>query len=352
MNSEIYIFLIVLVVSSSISWGICLMSHQIIQLASGRIDGPQRIHDGQVPRIGGLAILLTTVTTVVVSGKEEIALLAVLTIAALPVVLAGLVEDFTGSVSAVVRLFMSLVSGSLFCFLTGYQLTDAYFNVLNDFLHVPLVGFLVTSLAIASMVNAINIIDGLNGLSAGTTILMLMSIGILASLLGDIEVAFVSLLIVPAILGFLIFNFPFGKIFLGDGGAYFLGFLLAGLAILLNERNSEVSPFAIFLIVAYPLYELVRSVCRRVLTPGYFAFEPDKRHLHHLLYEFVARRTSMSRVSQNNCSSLAAMLFPAICCAWALVFFRETVWLMSGFCLFVILYEVTSASVSTKMSLE
>ena len=106
--------------------------------------------------------------------------------------------------------------------------------------------------------------DGLNGLAAATAMLMIASFGLLAEKFGDTELAMICFLLIASGAGFVVWNFPFGKIFLGDSGAYLLGALAATLSVMLPERNAEISPFSSLLIVIYPFYELIRSFVRRV----------------------------------------------------------------------------------------
>ena len=113
------------------------------------------------------------------------------------------------------------------------------------------------------MCHAINIIDGLNGLASGTCIIILTSIAILSGMSGDGDIKLVALLVLAPTLGFFLLNFPRGLIFLGDGGAYFLGMTVAFVAINLPTRNPEISSFASLLIVSYPIYETMRSYVRR-----------------------------------------------------------------------------------------
>jgi hypothetical protein len=92
-----------------------------------------------------------------------------------------------------------------------------------------------------------------------------------------------------AIAGFLVWNYPFGRLFLGDGGAYFLGFMLGALSILLVTRNRAVSAWFPVLVLAYPLVEVAFSVYRRKVLRGRAAGLPDAAHLHQLLYKRIVR---------------------------------------------------------------
>jgi UDP-N-acetylmuramyl pentapeptide phosphotransferase/UDP-N-acetylglucosamine-1-phosphate transferase len=135
---------------------------------------------------------------------------------------------------------------------------------------------------VAGVANAVNIIDGFHGLASGTVILMLLALSALAYQAGDAPLAQVGMLTAAAVAGFWLVNYPWGKLFLGDGGAYFVGFALAWIAVLLPMRNPGVSPWASLMVCAYPIIEVLYSIVRRSLrglSPG----DPDRHHLHSLL---------------------------------------------------------------------
>jgi UDP-N-acetylmuramyl pentapeptide phosphotransferase/UDP-N-acetylglucosamine-1-phosphate transferase len=146
-----------------------------------------------------------------------------------------------------------------------------------------------TAFAVAGVANAVNIIDGFNGLSSGTVLVILAALGSLAALQGDTALALACAVLGAAVLGFWLVNFPLGKIFLGDGGAYLVGFALAWLAVLLLMRHPGVSPWLVLLACAYPVTEVLYSVWRRRrqrLPTG----APDNLHLHSLIKTQVIMR--------------------------------------------------------------
>mgnify|MGYP003706091021 CR=1 FL=1 len=342
MNAELEIYLIAFSISLLSSGAIFGLLRQRNQTGWDSLAGPQQIHQGAVPRIGGIAIIAGVSACFMFF---QLPLLPLLTVVAMPVFLAGVVEDFTGSVSAKLRLVVSLISGCLFCWITGYQITGVGVDALGFLLAIPGISFVMTSLAVGAMVNALNIVDGLNGLAGATAILMIGSFGVLFGQSGDFELKIICFVLVFACLGFLLWNFPFGKIFLGDGGAYFLGALVAGIAVLLPERNDEISPFASLLIIIYPFYELVRSTTRRIVAIGIRALEPDDKHLHSLIYKCLSARGLMSKSTQNSLASVLVLMLPLLCCFWAVMFATERSMLISGILVFIFLYETAMASV-------
>ena len=113
------------------------------------------------------------------------------------------------------------------------------------------------------MVNAFNLIDGLNGLSSYISISIAASLSIVSFDVGNSQFAIFLVLLSFAVLGFSVLNFPFGKIFLGDGGAYALGHLLVWSAILLIDKETEISPFSILLIFFWPVADTGLAIWRR-----------------------------------------------------------------------------------------
>jgi UDP-N-acetylmuramyl pentapeptide phosphotransferase/UDP-N-acetylglucosamine-1-phosphate transferase len=343
MDSEIYQYAICFALSFGLSGTIVLFLHRLYHFGSDCIKGPQKIHDGSVPRVGGLAIFVSLIICLTFIGEQSSSLLMTLALPTLPIMIAGLLEDCTGSISPKLRLTISLISGVLFCWITGYRITNVDVDMMAEFLNIPAVSVLLTSLAIASLINAINIIDGLNGLAAITAAIMIVSFGILSGQAGDLEQKIICSVVLLIVAGFLVWNFPFGKIFLGDGGAYFLGAMVAGLAVLMPERNSEVSPFASLLIVIYPFYELVRSTFRRIATKGLHAFTPDNSHLHSLMYLVTASLTNFSKSIQNSLAAIITLTLPLLCCFWAVIFFDKRGLLLAGVVGFILIYESTIA---------
>ena len=138
--------------------------------------------------------------------------------------------------------------------------------------------------------NAINIIDGFNGLAAGAMLIMLAAFAVVAHRVDDDLVFSLAVIYGALVLGFFLVNFPGGRIFLGDGGAYFCGFLLAALGVLLPARNADVSAWNALLICAYPVIETLASIRRKARRDGHSVGQPDRVHFHMLAHRRYARR--------------------------------------------------------------
>jgi UDP-N-acetylmuramyl pentapeptide phosphotransferase/UDP-N-acetylglucosamine-1-phosphate transferase len=146
---------------------------------------------------------------------------------------------------------------------------------------------LLTVFAIVGLVNAYNIIDGLNGISSMVGIITLTALAYTGFNLGDLMVVSLSLSLLGSILGFFFWNYPKGKIFLGDGGAYLIGFWIGALSIWICNRHQEVSPWFPLLINAYPVSETIFTIYRRIIQKNKNVFKPDSIHLHGLIYHRI-----------------------------------------------------------------
>jgi UDP-N-acetylmuramyl pentapeptide phosphotransferase/UDP-N-acetylglucosamine-1-phosphate transferase len=149
---------------------------------------------------------------------------------------------------------------------------------------------LVTAIVVTGGSNAINIIDGFNGLSGSTIVIMAGGLAAVGCQHGDNLVVTLGALGIGATLGFLAVNYPRGKLFLGDGGAYFLGFWVSEMAVLLLVRNASVNAWEVLSICAYPVIEVLFSIYRRRFIQKVSPGAPDALHLHTLVYRRMVFR--------------------------------------------------------------
>ncbi|TAK87014.1 MAG: glycosyl transferase [Aquabacterium sp.] len=251
--------------------------------------GVQKLHKHPVPRIGGAALatglLVAGLGSWLSNASDGTAL--VLALCAVPTFLAGLIEDLTKRVSVRRRLIASFASPLLAVIFLDAQLTRLDTPLLDSLMTFAPLAILFTVFAVGGMTNAINIIDGLNGLASGSVALMLAGLGCIAWLHNDMLVVQLCGVGVAAVVGFMLLNYPFGRIFLGDGGAYLLGFWLAECAVLLLMRNPEVSTWAALTACLYPFWETMFSMYRRTVIRRAASGRPDNMHFHHLLYRRV-----------------------------------------------------------------
>lgn len=255
--------------------------------------GPQKYHLVPTPRIGGIAIvagLLATGGGMLILGMgESYALYGLLLVSAVPAFMGGLVEDITKRVGVMERLLLTMVSGAMAAWLLGGVLNRLDMPGLDQAMQYLPIALVFTVFAVGGVANAINIVDGYNGLASGLGVISLLAVAGVAAVLGDHLILSASLAMAGALLGFLAWNWPAGKIFMGDGGAYLLGFWLAELAILLVVRNPSVSPWFPILLLIHPIFETLFSIYRRQVLRGHAAGRPDALHLHQLIYHRIVR---------------------------------------------------------------
>ncbi len=241
-------------------------------------DKPQLFHDRPTPRAGGIGIYLTNF--LVVFNPLGWKFLA----ASLPAFIAGLMDDFS-SLSPKVRLVFQIISAALAVFLLEAMIDSLGFGI-----DVPFwLGAILTIIAITGVINAINIIDGFNGLAGGFSLLAFLSIAYVAYKVDDMVILEIAFINIAALLGFLALNFPKGKIFLGDGGAYFLGFALASLSLLLHHNHPEVSQWYPLALLAYPVFEVIFTIYRRKFLDKKEATLHDNNHLHQIIFRSVTK---------------------------------------------------------------
>jgi UDP-GlcNAc:undecaprenyl-phosphate/decaprenyl-phosphate GlcNAc-1-phosphate transferase len=254
--------------------------------------GPQKFHTTITPRIGGLAIFigLQIGSGVLVWTENPVnAMFFYVMVASLPVFVAGLAEDLTKFVGVKWRLLAALLSGWVFTALFEINAIRLDIPYLDLLLQNPWLAVLFLSIAIAGLSNAYNIIDGFNGLASMVGIISFLAIGYVAHQVADPLVMILAWIGIGAIAGFFLWNYPRGLIFLGDSGAYLIGFIIACASVLLVVRHPLVSPWFALLVNAYPIFETLFTMWRRFVHQGKSMGLPDGAHFHSLIYRRVMR---------------------------------------------------------------
>jgi len=256
------------------------------------LSGPQKFHAFAVPRIGGVGIVAGLVVALPVlwfSLPEAARVGLILLGCGLPAFVVGVAEDMTKRVSPRRRLLATAVSAGLAAWFLSAMITRTDIPGLDTWVSFGFGAVTLTLLAVAGIANSVNIIDGFNGLASMCVVIMLAAIAYVGFQVGDPMIGLLALAGIGAVLGFFVWNFPGGLIFLGDGGAYFLGFYVAELSILLLLRNPEVSPLFPLLVCIYPVFETLFSIYRRRFLRATPPHMPDGIHLHSLVYRRVMR---------------------------------------------------------------
>jgi UDP-N-acetylmuramyl pentapeptide phosphotransferase/UDP-N-acetylglucosamine-1-phosphate transferase len=258
------------------------------------LDGVQKVHTSAVPRIGGVGVvaglllgfLLFRIRFAGQMSFPNSPKVFLLLACSLPAFLAGLIEDVTKRVSVKTRLAATALSAVIASAVLGATVNELNLWGVDALLAFTPIAVLVTAIVVAGGSNAINIIDGFNGLSGCTIIIMSAGFAAVGQQHGDHLVVVLGVLGIGATLGFLAVNYPRGKLFLGDGGAYFLGFWVSEIAVLL-VRNHDVSAWQVLAICGYPVIEVLFSMYRRRVIQNVSPGAPDALHLHTLVFRRI-----------------------------------------------------------------
>lgn len=266
----------------------------------------QSAHRTPTPRIGGIAIFSGFIAGTAMLPSDVAEYAVPLLLSCIAVFIGGLGEDIGRDVSPKTRLILSFISA--LCAIAIFRvwigpLGSPYLNWITSTLFGATV---FTVLISGGVAHATNLIDGLNGLAMGVCMLIAGGLAFLAHAVGDTVILNISILLMSSILGLYVFNFPFGKIFLGDAGAYTLGHVLIWLSILLVARNPEISPYAILLIFFWPIMDMLFAIFRRVVNREPIG-APDRLHFHQLMMRGLGL-IYFNRTQRNVTNPLATVL--------------------------------------------
>jgi len=256
------------------------------------LSGPQKMHGAAVPRVGGIGVAAGIVAGALTLTWREPQLfksVMLMIVCGSPTFIVGLTEDITKSVQPRWRLLAPALSGLLGAYLLKAILVRTGWHWFDTQFLYPAIALLLTMFTSSGIVNSFNIIDGMNGLASMCSALMLGAIAYIALHTGDVMVGGMALATAGAALGFFVWNYPRGLVFLGDGGAYLLGLMVAEEGLMLIYRDGAISPLTPLMIVAYPVFETVFTMYRRKVLRGRPISMPDGIHLHTLIYRRLMR---------------------------------------------------------------
>ena len=251
-------------------------------IGQGNVDIPdaRKVHDTPTPRLGGVAIFLAFLFSVLAFVPMEPAVRGML-FGGLVMFATGLVDDLY-EISAK-RKFIGEIAACLAAIVIGQLWLSNLGNLFGfgDIILPTWVGIPFTVFAVVGVINAINLIDGLDGLAGGFSSIALSAFLLMGILVGDMTTVMLSAALFGALLGFLKYNFYPARIFMGDVGSLTVGFLLGFLAVHLTQHaGSSASPVVPLIILGLPILDTIRVMTgriRRRLSP----FSPDKNHVHH-----------------------------------------------------------------------
>lgn len=315
-------------------------------LGPDQIASPQHVHVQSTSRLGGAIVFLAYSIPILCLAALGLApSLPILTLlaCALPVFLAGILEDVTGRLSPKQRLAAAVVSALLASVFAGGVIARLDLPYVDGWLTYRLFALVLTCFMVMGACNAVNLIDGVNGLVGGTALLMFAGLSVVAADVGDRLVFVQAVTMIGALAGFLYWNYPRARVFMGDGGAYFVGFIYAELSIQIVARNEHISAWFVIMLAAYPIVETLYSIYRRVIVLRAPSTLPDALHLHSLVFHRVTLpaekgRAEANLVLANALATPPLWLHGSICCTLAVIFHNDTGALIAGILGYLIFY--------------
>ena len=297
------VYILIVLCSFFLSVSIVLIEKNFFNLEDVNLRARQASHLTPTSRLGGIAILISSaVFSLILTGFNGWELFVTVS----PLFLAGLFEDIGFKSSPRIRLLVAGVCSAVAIYLYQAWLSNIDTVGVDWLLSFPIVGILFTIFAIVGLINAINLIDGVNGLACGQVMISAFCISILATNVGENNISTLALVIAFSTLGVFLINYPFGYLFLGDAGAYTLGFLLAWMLVLLSHRQPQLSDWSLLCLIIWPVFDTFLAIIRRKFmsrSPG----SPDRLHFHQVIMR-ASQIMSKGRISKKMANPLATTI--------------------------------------------
>ena len=304
-----FVFLLLFVLSFAIC-GVIVLSQSLHIDRSTRAEDLKAIqaaHTAPTPRIGGLSVVTPIVVAMLLIAPPRLATeMQLFALTLLPVFAAGMAEDLGFRVSPLTRLVAAATASGLVIVLLGAWAPPLMVPGLDSLFGFTPFAIVFTIAWASGICHAMNLIDGVNGFAGATAVLIALGLGFIGLQAGTPILAGVAFAIVPAVLGFLVFNWPLGRIFLGDAGAYTLGHVLVWLSILIMAWGAQAAPTAVALVFFWPVADTFLAIYRRTRS-GRPVGQPDRLHIH----QFVMRALMMlpeRRLDKAQANALSALM--------------------------------------------
>ena len=291
--------------------------------ANEAISAKQASHNRLTSRIGGMAAIMALLVGVCLTADQFILFIM---LSSIPVLVAGGLEDMGYNIKPAYRFNAGLISGLIAIYLTDMWLDNVDLLLLESILALPFIAICFTAFASAGISNSINLIDGVNGLASGVIALIGLALCVISFSVGEVGLGTFCIILVGSILGFFIWNFPKGLIFLGDAGAYTYGHLLVWIAISLISKHPGISAWAIFCLFFWPIMDTVAAILRRSLKRGSIN-HADYMHFHQLVMRVLVIYSS-GRISKKSANPLSTIIILPFC---VLLVFLGVLFLESSF---------------------
>lgn len=243
------------------------------------LENARTVHHGKIARVGGIAVYVAFILALTLFTKIDDSMRGVL-LGGFVVFIGGLLDDMYDLPAWAKLLFQS--AGAICVMWIG----DVYLLTIHlPFgwtIHMQMLSLIITFVWIIGITNALNLLDGLDGLSSGFSIIVLFTICLLSTRNHRPDVLIVSLALAGATGGFLVYNFHPASIFIGDCGAQFLGFMIASISLMGFKGGTFITLVIPIILLFVPIMDTLIAIVRRKLNGQKFS-DPDKRHLHHTL---------------------------------------------------------------------
>lgn len=325
------------------------------------LKSPQKFHDRIVPRVGGFGIvascLIIMLVHMVIQQLNNIyqpyaqlthlsgQYIFWLVLSSLPIIWIGFIEDILKDTKPHNRLLLTALSAALFIAFTGLYIPNTNIQWLDNYLNI-FVLIALTIFGVTGIVNAVNIIDGFNGLASMFFVFILISMLFVMNInYNNPALNSIITLLIGCNIAFLLFNYPKGKLFLGDAGAYFMGFALAEIIIMMICFESDLSAWYGVTLMIYPITEVLFSIHRKKFVRKSSPFVPDGLHLHMLIYKRIVPKGPQwpkpeAKIKRNMLTSPVLWILSLFGIIPATLFAQNTLYLQISCGFFVITYII------------
>ena len=294
-------------------------SNHILISKTLRYHGKQRVHDGEIPRLGGIIIyVFLVIFSIILSHLELAKNLQIILLCLAPMMLSTIIEDLMHNVDYKVRFIsLALSAAALIMYAINSLPVVDHIIVISDLFHYPVFSFAFFTLCLITLANGCNFIDGMNGLLGFYLLGALMSCMHLSFIEQDTLIAMPIVLYGLMIVFFLLVNYPWGKLFMGDSGAYLLALLIGVWVINFFGTYEFISSWNAALIFFYPIAEVIYSVIRKLLQKK-SPFLPDREHLHLKVFDILNQSMKKPRLANNLTTVFLAIfwLAPPLILPW------------------------------------
>lgn len=333
-----------------VSFGLCCLfafaPHMFLnkEHMQNDLSARQAEHKRPTPRIGGAAVMVAVFVTCLMYLSQIASDLLLALAAGSVVFVVGLREDIRRDMSPKVRLIAAFVSAGLAIALSGAMVPRFGIPYVDGVVGLFGVGVVITLLWSAGACHALNLIDGLNGLASGYSMVAAAAYFVIGGLTGNGDVQLVAMILFVALLGFFVLNWPYGRLFLGDAGAYAIGHVLSWLGVILLVRDPDGAGLAAILILFWPVADTAFAIIRRRLLDKE-TDQPDRLHFHHLVVRALRllNRKRLDPDMLNPMATLVMLPFIAVPVMAGVLFWHSGAGALAGLLFFALLFVSTYA---------